>query len=80
MRPAYLLAELAGKYPCQIEIEKDDLRVDAKSALSILTLGATRGTRLNLFATGPEAAAAIAKLAVLISSEFPDEVSGGSQA
>ncbi len=79
MHPAYLLAELAGKYACRIEIEKDDMRVDAKSALSILTLGATRGTRLKLHATGPEAASAISELAVLIASQFPDEVGGGGK-
>jgi phosphocarrier protein len=76
MRPAYLLAELAGKYQCQLEIEKDDMRVDAKSALSILTLGATMGTRLNLYANGDDAQVAISELAELISSRFPDEVSG----
>lgn len=76
MRPAYLLAETAGKFACDIEIENEDMRVDAKSALSILTLGATRGTMLQVHASGPEARQAVHELAAMIGAPFSEEIGG----
>jgi phosphotransferase system HPr (HPr) family protein len=73
MRPAYLLAETAAKFQCEIEIVKDDLRIDGKSVLSILTLGAAKGTRLELNATGPDAVEAIDTLTRLMEAGFPEE-------
>jgi len=73
MRPAYLFAETAAKFECQIEIVKDDLRIDGKSVLSILTLGASKGTRLELNATGPDASEAIVALSQLMENGFPEE-------
>ena len=39
MRPAYLFAETAARFQSQIEVVKDNQRIDGKSVLSILTLG-----------------------------------------
>ena len=55
MRPAYLFAEEAARFDSTIEVVKDDLRIDGKSVLSILTLGASKGTEIQLNATGPDA-------------------------
>ena len=71
MRPAYLLAETASKFDSAVELVKDDIRVDGKSVLGILTLGAAQGTEINIEATGPDAADAIAKLEALLQSGFP---------
>jgi phosphotransferase system HPr (HPr) family protein len=43
-----------------------DREVDAKSLLSILALGAKRGTELRLRAEGPDATAAIEKLTEVV--------------
>ncbi len=64
-RPAYMLAELAGKYESKVELVKDGERVDGKSILSILTLGAKQGTELVLEAVGSDAEAALDALAEL---------------
>lgn len=76
MRPAYLFAEAAAKFSSQIELVKDDLRIDGKSVLSILTLGATQGTQMALEATGPDAVDAVKVLAELVASGFPRESDG----
>jgi phosphocarrier protein HPr len=76
MRPAYLFAETAAKFRSQIELVKDDLRIDGKSVLSILTLGATQGTQMALEATGPDACDAVETLAALVASGFPREFDG----
>ncbi len=72
MRPAYLFAETAARFESQIEVVKDDLRIDGKSVLSILTLGAAKGTRLELNATGPDAAEAVNTLSRLMETGFPE--------
>ena len=77
MRPAYLFAEAAAKYDSQIEIAKEDMRVDGKSVLSILTLGATQGSELQVMATGSDAQQAVEELAGLILSGFPGQEADG---
>ncbi|MDB4766726.1 HPr family phosphocarrier protein [bacterium] len=71
MRPAYLLAETAAQFQSEIELVKDDIRVDGKSVLGILTLGAAQGTEVIVEATGEDAGDAIAKLEKLLESGFP---------
>ena len=73
MRPAYLLAETAAKFDSKIELIKDDLRIDGKSVLDILTLGAAQGAEVSVEATGPDASDAIETLQSLITSGFPEE-------
>lgn len=71
MRPAYMFAETASKFECKIELIKNDLRIDGKSVLSILTLGASQGTQVMIEATGADANDAIGVLQQLLSSGFP---------
>ena len=71
MRPAYLLAETASKFDCEIELVKDDIRVDGKSVLGILTLGAAQGADVTVEADGDDAEDAIATLKELLQSGFP---------
>jgi len=71
MRPAYLLAETAAMFQSDIELVKDDIRVDGKSVLGILTLGAAQGTKVLVEAAGVDAGDAIKKLKTLLESGFP---------
>ena len=71
MRPAYLFAETAAKFESKIELVKEDVRIDGKSVLSILTLGATQGTEVSVEATGVDAQVAIETLEELLVSGFP---------
>ena len=48
MRPAYMFAEAAAQFESRIELEKDSVRIDGKSVLSILTLGAAQGTEVSI--------------------------------
>lgn len=77
MRPAYLFAETAAKFDSKIELVKDDIRIDGKSVLSILTLGATQGTEVAVEATGADAANAIEVLEGLLVSGFPAAAESG---
>ena len=70
MRPAYLFAETAARFDSQIEVEKDDIRIDGKSVLSILTLGAAQGSEVSIQATGSDAQDAVNALEQLVVSGF----------
>lgn len=69
-RAAVLIAETARRFQAEVKIYKDHNSADSKEILQIMTLGASHGTRLRLEATGPDAEAAVAALAELISVEL----------
>ena len=74
MRPAYLFVSTASKFESKIEVVKDDIRIDGKSVLDVLTLGATQGTKVSVEANGADAQNAIAALEDLVNSGFPANV------
>lgn len=69
-RPADLLVRLANQFQSSIEIGKQGEWVDAKSILSLLTLGAAQGTELKLQASGPDASEAVAAVKDLFGQGF----------
>ncbi len=69
-RPADLLVREASRYQADITLEKDGYRVDCKSILSLLTLGAECGTEMSLYAEGADAEAAVATIAELFENGF----------
>ena len=76
-RPAQLLARLALNYESKIEIVCRGQRVDAKSILHMLTLGAVPGTELVIEAQGVDAEAALDAIVRLVESDFAsDEIIG----
>lgn len=79
-RPAALIVKLTSQYQSKIEIIKDSLRIDGKSILDILTLGAPQGTTLLIEADGPDADAALEALSALFASKFGEDDEEQSQA
>lgn len=72
MRPADLLSRAAGRFQCEVLIEKDGQAIDGKSIMSILTLGARRGTQLNLRISGVDAQQAMDALCELFEQGFDE--------
>jgi phosphocarrier protein len=68
-RPAQLFAQTATQYKAEITLMRDNMRVDAKSIMHILTLGAVQGTTLTVEAKGDDADEAIEALWELIQSD-----------
>ena len=76
-RPAQLLARTALQYESTIELICDGQRVDAKSILHMLTLGAVQGTELTIEAQGADAEVALDALVRLVENDFAaDEIIG----
>ncbi len=65
-----MIVKLASQYQSRIEFVKENSRIDGKSILEILTLGAPHGTELVIEAEGPDAGSALEALAELFASKF----------
>lgn len=70
IRPAEQFVRLAMKYTCEIEVVRESLRVDGKSIMHMLTLGAEPGAELRLEARGDDAEQAVEALARFIENGF----------
>lgn len=68
VRPATLFTQLAAKFSSKITISSGEKQADAKSILTVLTLGATKGSEVVLKADGPDEAEAVEKLAEFLTS------------
>lgn len=73
VRPAELVAKAAMRFDSDVALINGSLRIDAKSILNVITLGAHQGTQLTIEATGDDAEAAVAALAELLESDFAAE-------
>ena len=69
-RPAALLVKTATRFACEIWLEKNGVKVNAKSIMGLLTLEGNHGAKMKIHATGADAAAALAALADLFEQKF----------
>ncbi len=72
-RPSTLLVETAKKFSADIQLIQDQMSVDSKSILDVMSLGCALGTRLTITARGKDAEKALDTLAKLISDKFGEE-------
>jgi phosphocarrier protein HPr len=69
-RPAALFVQEANKYKTEITVRNGDTTANAKSILSVLTLGADQGCTIVVRADGEDAAQALAALKTLVETGF----------
>jgi phosphocarrier protein len=72
-RPAAMLVEAVSNLSCEVSITKDDLTVDAKSLMGVLTLAAEQGAILHLCARGSDRQLALDRITQLVESKFGEE-------
>jgi phosphocarrier protein HPr len=72
-RPAALIVQTANKYDAQISFEKDDDRVNGKSIMGIITLGAGYNTKLKVIAEGDDEKQAVDAIAALFEKRFEED-------
>jgi phosphotransferase system HPr (HPr) family protein len=65
-RAAGALARAAAAHRCDIAVEANGRRANAKSILELLALGATAGTSVEISASGEGAAEAVDHLALVV--------------
>ena len=73
LRAANLFVQLAVKFESKIEVVKDNQRVDGKSIMNLLMLGAANGSELRIEVTGSDAEAALNALAELVTNKFYED-------
>jgi phosphocarrier protein HPr len=72
-RPAEMFVRRAQQFQSKIEIVRDGYRIEAKSIMNLLTLGAAQGTELTLEAEGSDAQEALDALAEVVEKDFLEE-------
>jgi len=72
-RPSALLVQTTKNFDCNIYFEKGTDRINAKSIMGIITLGAAYGTELKIIAEGSDEQAAVDTIVKLFESKFEEE-------
>jgi phosphocarrier protein HPr len=69
-RAATKLVQLASKFPCDVEITRDDQSANGKSVMGVLLLCGSKGTLLDVRATGERAEECVKAIGDLIADKF----------
>lgn len=72
-RPASMFVSAAVKFNSNITVTKDSKKANAKSVISVLSLGVTKGSKVIIAAEGSDEEAAVLALYDLLSSRFGEE-------
>jgi len=72
-RPAALLVQTAKDFISEIFLERGDDRINGKSIMGIITLGAAYGTQIRIIANGPDEEKAVEILAHHFETKFEEE-------
>ena len=73
LRPAQKFVQTVLNFQCDVYIQKDGQRVNAKSIMGLLTLAAGKGTRIIVVCEGDDAADAIDAVRKLVDSGFGED-------
>ena len=68
-RPAALFVQIVNKYNCEVSIAKNNEKVNGKSIMGILTLGAEKGSSVIIEVAGEDAQKLLDELEILLTKE-----------
>lgn len=72
-RPAALIVQTAAKFKSKIFLQKGEDRINAKSIMGIITLGAGYDSEIRIIAEGEDEQEAVETLDKLIQNRFEEE-------
>ncbi|QQO10514.1 HPr family phosphocarrier protein [Breznakiella homolactica] len=72
-RPAAMLVQTTKDFKSNIYLEKDNDRINAKSIMGIITLGASYGSEIRVIAEGEDEQEAVEAVVRLFNSKFEEE-------
>ncbi|MDE7292216.1 MAG: HPr family phosphocarrier protein [Treponemataceae bacterium] len=72
-RPASLIAQTANKFSSEITLEKDEIEVNAKSIMGVITMAAGYNTTIVLKVSGEDEQEALAAIERLFETKFEEE-------
>ena len=69
-RASAKLTQLAGSYPCEVWMERNGRRINAKSIMGVMMLAAGKGSKVTIDTEGEQAQAALDAIIALINDYF----------
>jgi phosphocarrier protein len=72
-RPSAMVVQLTKNYDSTVYFENGSNKINAKSIMGLLTLGAAYGTELKIITDGSDEAEALERLVKLFESKFQEE-------
>ncbi len=72
-RPAALIVKTANQFSANLYIEKDTMRINGKSIMGIITLGASYRTELKIITEGSDEEKAASAIEELFLNRFETE-------
>jgi phosphocarrier protein HPr len=72
-RAATKLVQLASRFPCEVEIGREDQSANAKSVMGVLLLCGSKGTVVDVTARGDRADECVRAIGELIANRFGEE-------
>jgi phosphocarrier protein HPr len=69
-RASAKLTQMAGSYPCEVWMERNGRRINAKSIMGVMMLAAGKGAKVVVDCEGERADEALTALLALIGNRF----------
>ena len=72
-RASAKLTQLAGSFPCEVWMERNNRRINAKSIMGVMMLAAGKGSKVVIDCEGERADEALRAIQALIANRFGEE-------
>ena len=72
-RPAAIIAQTANRFECEVTLIRDDVVVNAKSIMGVITMAAAYNSVLKLQTEGGDEKEAAAAMEALFESKFEED-------
>jgi len=72
-RASAKLTQLAGSFPCEVWMERNSRRINAKSIMGVMMLAAGKGSTVSVDTAGERDDEALAALLALIADKFGED-------
>jgi phosphocarrier protein HPr len=69
-RASAKLTQTAGRFKCDVYMERNGRRINAKSIMGVMMLAAAKGATVKIETTGGDAEEALAAILALIADKF----------
>jgi phosphocarrier protein len=69
-RAAAKFVSLASQFSCEIEVKRNNRRVNGKSIMGVMMLAAANGSEITLHITGEDEEQALSALKTLVNNRF----------
>jgi len=69
-RASAKLTQLAGSFPCEVWMERNQRRINAKSIMGVMMLAAGKGAKVTIETEGERADEALQALLALVADKF----------